>query len=408
MREAAQKIRRAILDGRTILLRHHNDADGICSGVAMEKAIIPLIEHVNPSNDAQYYYFKRSPSKAPFYELEDVVKDLSFALEDQERHGQKLPLIVLLDNGSTEEDIVALMQAKIYDIEVVVIDHHSPGELITKDERGGEIYGATVAVDEYVDTHVNPYLVGGDSQLTAGALATEVAHIINPAVKDVIKHLPAVAALGDRAECGEVYQYLEIANEKGFSKEHLAKIAECVDFEAYFLRFMNGRGIMDTILAVDNIDKHDKMIDALYKEYQKRIDAQLKAALPNIEKTQFENGIYFNIIDVEKYAHKFTFPAPGKTCGFVHDKIINELGEDKPIVTLGHGPDFGVFRATDAVNEQYGFNVNDIVSVLAERVPSAGIDGGGHECAGSIKYIEGLGEDVLAELVEEIKNMSKN
>ena len=49
MREAAQRIRRAILDGRTILLRHHNDADGICSGVAMEKAIVPLIEKENPS-----------------------------------------------------------------------------------------------------------------------------------------------------------------------------------------------------------------------------------------------------------------------------------------------------------------------------------------------------------------------
>ena len=395
MYEAAQKIRRAILDGRTIILRHHNDADGICSGVAMEKAIVPLIEYANPSNDAQYYYFKRSPSKAPFYELEDVVKDLSFALEDQERHGQKLPLIVLLDNGSTEEDIVALMQAKIYDIEVVVIDHHSPGELLTKDERDGEIYGATVAVDEYVDTHVNPYLVGGDSQLTAGALATEVAHIINPAVRDLIKHLPAVAAL-------------ELAAEKGFAKEHLAKIAECVDFEAYFLRFMNGRGIMDTILAVDNIDKHEKMIDVLYREYQKRVDTQLKAALPNIKQTQLENGIYFNLIDVEKYAHKFTFPAPGKTCGFVHDRIIKQLGEDKPIVTLGHGPDFGVFRATDAVNEQYGFNVNDIVSVIAERVPQAGVDGGGHECAGSIKYIEGLGEDVLYKVVEEIQSLSKN
>ncbi len=408
MREAAHKIRRAILDGRTILLRHHNDADGICAGVAMEKALIPLIEYANPSNDAQYYYFKRSPSKAPFYELEDVVKDLSFALEDQERHGQKLPLIVLLDNGSTEEDIVALMQAKIYDIEVVVIDHHSPGDLLTTDIRDGEIVGATVAVDEYVDTHVNPYLVGGDSQLTAGALACEVAHIINPAVKDLIMHLPAVAALGDHAESGEVYQYLELAAQKGFTKEHLAQIAECVDFEAYFLRFMNGRGIMDTILAVDNLDKHDKMIDALYKEYQKRVDTQLKAALPNIQKTKFENGIYFNVIDVEKYAHKFTFPAPGKTCGFVHDRIIKELGEDKPIVTLGHGPDFGVFRATDAVNEEYGFNVNDIVSVLAQKVPSAGIDGGGHECAGSIKYIEGLSEEVLSELLKEIQAMSKN
>ena len=70
---------------------------------------------------------------------------------------------------------------------------------------------------------------------------------------------------------------------------------------------MNGRGIMDTILAVDNIDKHEKMIDALYKEYLKRVDTQLKAAIPNIEKAHFENGIYFNMIDVEKYAHKFTF-----------------------------------------------------------------------------------------------------
>ena len=407
MREAAQKIRRAILDGRSILLRHHNDADGICSGVAMEKAIVPLVEQVNPSNDAQYYYFKRSPSKAPFYELEDVVKDLSFALEDKERHGQKLPLIVLLDNGSTEEDIVALMQAKIYDVEVVVIDHHSPGELLTKEEKDGEIIGGTVVVDEYVDTHVNPYLVGGDSQLTAGALATEVAHIINPEIKDLIKHLPAIAALGDHAECGEVYQYLELAAEKGFTKEHLAKIAECVDFEAYFLRFMNGRGIMDTILAVDNIDKHEKMIDALYKEYLKRVDTQLKAAIPNIEKAHFENGIYFNMIDVEKYAHKFTFPAPGKTCGFVHDSVVQELGEDKPIITLGHGPDFGVIRATDAVNEKFGFSVNNIVPKLAEMIPSAGIDGGGHECAGPIKYIEGLGEEVLDGFVNEIRNMSE-
>ncbi|MCQ2972538.1 MAG: DHH family phosphoesterase [archaeon] len=405
MREAARKIRRAIYDDRSILVRHHNDADGICAGVAMEKALIPLIKEINPSNDAEYYYFKRSPSKAPFYELEDVVKDLSFSLEDFERHGQKLPLIVLLDNGSTEEDIVALMQAKIYDIEVVVIDHHSPGELSNIQEEDGEIVGATVAVDEYVDTHVNPYLVGGDSQITAGALASEVAHIINPEIEDLIKHLPGVAAIGDHAEGVEVMQYLELAEQKGFSSEDLKKIAECVDFEAYFLRFMNGRGIMDTILAVDNLDKHPKMISALYQEYEKRVDTQLKAVLPNIKRTQLENGIYFNIIDVEKFAHKFTFPAPGKTCGFVHDHIVKEIGEDKPIVTLGHGPDFGVFRATDCVNEKYGFNVNDIVTTLANQIPAAGIDGGGHECAGSIKYIEGLGEEVLLSVAKEIQQM---
>ena len=66
-----------------------------------------------------------------------------------------------------------------------------------------------------------------------------------------------------------------------------------------------------------------------------------------------------------------------------------------------------MFRATDAVNEQYGFNVNEIVSEMIERVPLAGIDGGGHECAGSIKYIEGLGDEVLYKVVEEIQSLSK-
>ncbi|WP_297980732.1 DHH family phosphoesterase [uncultured Methanobrevibacter sp.] len=420
MREAAKVIRRAILDGRSILVRHHADADGICAGVAMEKAVIPLLKEHNPDNDAEYHYFKRSPSKAPFYQLEDVVKDLSFALEDLDRHGQKLPLIVLLDNGSTEEDIVALMQAKIYDIEIVVIDHHSPGDLITKTLRSGEtvsgdveskaedIVGGTVTVDEYVDTHVNPYLVGGDSQITAGALATEVAHIINPEVTELIKHLPGIAVLGDHAEADEVEQYVELAAEKGYSREQLKKIAECIDFEAFFLRFMNGRGIIDTILGVDNIDKHEKMVEALYKEYLKRVDTQMKAALPNIKQIQLENGIYFNVLDVEKYAHKFTFPAPGKTCGFVHDKIVQDLGEDKPIITLGHGPDFGVLRATDTVHQMFGFNVNNIVITLADKIPQAGIDGGGHECAGSIKYIEGLGKEVLTQLLNEVQNLSDN
>ena len=287
------------------------------------------------------------------------------------------------------------MQAKIYDIEIVVIDHHSPGEVID----------GKVTVDEYVDTHVNPYLVGGDSQITAGALATEVAHIINPENTDLIKHLPGIAVTGDHAEGPEVDQYVKLAETKGYSQPRLKQIAECIDFESYYLRFMNGRGIMDTIIGVDNLDKHDKMIDALYTEYQKRVDTQLKAAIPNVKSEQLENGIYFNILDVEKYAHKFTFPAPGKTCGFVHDYIVQKLGEDKPILTLSHGPDFGVIRATDTVNEKYGFSVNDIIPIIAKKVPQSGLDGGGHECAGSLKYVEGLSDEVLGEFIKQVKKM---
>lgn len=399
MRKSAKAIRRAILDGRSILVRHHADADGICAGVAIEKAVIPLLREINNSNDAEWHFFKRAPSKAPFYEIEDVVKDLSFALEDRERHGQKLPLLVLMDNGSTEEDILALMQVKIYDIEVVVVDHHYPGE----------VHEGKVAVDEYVDVHVNPYLVGGDSNITAGALAVELAKMINPEIKDRLLHLPGIAAVGDHARSPEAEKYIQIAAEKGYDADDLEKIASCIDFEAFYLRFMNGRGIIDTILGLGNREKHQKLVDALYNESQRRVDWQLKAALPNLKTQKLDNEIIFNVLDVEKYAHKFTFPAPGKTCGYVHDKIVQQYGEEKPIITLAYGPDFGVIRATDAVNEIFGFNLNKIISKLIKEIPEAGIDGGGHECAGSLKFVEGLSKEVLQAFAGEILALeSKN
>ena len=397
MHNAAKAIRRAILDGRSILVRHHADADGICAGVAIEKAVVPLLKEANNNSDAEWHYFKRAPSKAPFYEIEDVVKDLSFALEDVERHGQKLPLIVLLDNGSTEEDMFALMKVKIYDIEVVVVDHHFPGEVVD----------GTVAVDEYVDVHVNPYLVGGDSQITAGALAVEVANMINPEVTERLMHLPGIAAVGDHAASDEANKYIEIAAEKGYTRDELDKVASCVDFEAFYLRFMNGRGIIDTILGLGNKEKHGKLITALYNESMKRVQTQLRAALPNLKTQKLPNGVIFNVLDVEKYAHKFTFPAPGKTCGFVHDNIVQKYGEETPIITLAYGPDFSVIRATDAVNERFGFNLNEIVWKLANEIPEAGIDGGGHECAGSLKFVEGLSKKVLESFAREVADLGE-
>ena len=397
MTAAAKAIRRAVLDGRSILVRHHADADGICAGVAIEKAVVPLLKEINNSNDAEWHFFKRAPSKAPFYELEDVVKDLSFALEDMERHGQKLPLLVLMDNGSTEEDILALMKVKIYNIEVVVVDHHFPG-VVTE---------GRVAVDDYVDVHVNPYLVGGDSSITAGALAVEVAKMINPEVQDKLLHLPGIAAVGDHARSDEAEKYIEIAADKGYNRDDLEKIATTVDFEAFYLRFMNGRGIIDTILGLSNIEKHQKLVDALYNESQRRVDWQLKAALPNLKTQKLHNNIIFSVLDVEKYAHKFTFPAPGKTCGYVHDHMVQQYGEEQPIVTLAYGPDFAVIRATDAVNEIFSFNLNNIISKLMIQIPEAGIDGGGHECAGSLKFVEGLSREVLSAFASEVAALKR-
>ncbi|PKG31922.1 OB-fold nucleic acid binding domain-containing protein, partial [Methanoregula sp.] len=187
MKKVAKIIRKAVFTSQPIILRHHADADGICSAVAIEQAVVSLIRESGGDFDADYFLFKRAPSKAPFYEIEDITRDLDFSLKDHVRFGQKMPLVLLTDNGSTEEDEPSYKIASVYDIPFVVIDHHHPD----------------ATIDKYLVAHVNPYHVGGDFGITAGMLGTEVARLINPKVEPLIRHLPAIAGVGDRSEAPE-------------------------------------------------------------------------------------------------------------------------------------------------------------------------------------------------------------
>ncbi|AEH25462.1 DHH family phosphoesterase [Pyrococcus yayanosii] len=397
--KAAFMIRRAIFEGRPILLRHHADTDGYTAGVALETAIVPLIESVAPDPDARWHLFKRRPSRAPFYELEDVLKDIIFMMEDHMRFGDELPLIVIVDNGGTSEDIPAYKRLKAYGVQIVVIDHHDPRDWISNDRA---------AVDEYIDVHVNPHHVKrGYYELTAGMLATEVARYVNPAVEDKIKHLPAIAGTGDRSKAPEFYQYLKYAKEKGLDEEDLKRISEVIDHEAYFWKFMDGRGIIEEILLITgNLERHRKLVNGIYPEVKEKQERVLRAVLPHVKSVVLPNGIRFNTIDVELYAPKFDYPSPGKLSGLIHDHFKDQYGEDSPILTLAYGPDFAVVRASDGM-ALYGFDLNAIVKVLQERLPDAGVEGGGHSYAGSIKFFEGKRKEVLEALAKEVLKLKR-
>ncbi|WP_324734832.1 DHH family phosphoesterase [Thermococcus sp. SY098] len=399
--KAAFMIRRAIYEGRPILLRHHADTDGYVSGLALESAIVPLLKEVSPDPEAEWHLFKRRPSRAPFYELEDVLKDIIFAVEDSMKFGEPLPLVVIVDNGGTTEDIPAYRRLKAYGVPIVVIDHHDPRDFISEDKA---------AVDEWVDVHVNPHLVKrGYYELTAGMLATELARFINPKVEDKIKHLPAIAGTGDRSKAPEFEQYLKIAKEtKGLEEEDLKKIAEVIDHEAYYWKFMDGKGIIEEILLLTgNLQRHRKLIDAIYPEVRAKQEKVLKASLPHVKSILLPNGIRFNTIDIELYAPKFEYPSPGKLSGLIHDHFKEKYGEDSPILTLAYGPDFAVIRASDGM-AAYGFDLNGIIKILQEKLPDAGVEGGGHSYAGSIKFFEGKRKEVLEEFAKQVVKLKKN
>jgi RecJ-like exonuclease len=380
MKKIAKIVRRAVFTAQPIIVRHHADADGICSAVALEQAVVSLIRESGADFDADYYLFKRAPSKAPFYEIEDITRDLDFSLKDHVRFGQKMPLVILTDNGSTEEDEPSYKIASVYEIPFVVIDHHHPDATINK----------------YLQAHVNPYHVGGDFGITAGMLGTEIARLINPKVEPLIRHLPAVAGVGDRSEAAERALYLALVRDQ-YSEDACKNIALALDYEQFWLRFNDGREIVKDILNISgNTGRHEQLVSLLVEGANTMIEDQMSACMPHVVSRELSNGAKLFLIDVEIHAHKFTFPPPGKTSGEVHDRLCR-AHEGSPVITIGFGPDFAVLRSRGVF-----MNIPRMVRELRVELPGGGISGGGHLVVGSIKFVEGMRNTVLEALINKI------
>ena len=375
----ATRLRRAVLRGRPIRLRHHADGDGMCASIPLQAALERYIASVNNDSDATRHLLRRLPSKAPYYEMEDVTRDLNYALEDEARHGQRLPLLLMLDNGSTEEDTPAYRALAQYDIPVLVIDHHHPDP---------------EAVAPLVEEHVNPYLHDEDYRITTGMMSIELARLIDPEISDEIRHVPAVAGISDRSRAAAMEQYVDLAGEAGYSRAELEQVGEALDYAAHHLRYSDGRSFINDVLNVDCEDetRHHELVEFLATRAERDVQRQLGDAMSHVESEMLPNGADLYRLDVDEHAHRFQYPAPGKTTGRIHDAKITDNGG--PAITLGVGPDFTVMRS-DGVR----LDIPQMVTELADELPGAGVSGGGHLVVGSIKFVSGRREQVLDALV---------
>ncbi|KAB1188919.1 MULTISPECIES: DHH family phosphoesterase [Haloferax] len=382
LEDVARLLRRTVLEGRPIRVRHHADGDGMCASVPVQLALERLITEVHDDPDASRHLFKRLPSKAPFYEMEDVTRDLNFALEGRARHGQRLPFLLMLDNGSTEEDVPAYENLAHYDVPIAVVDHHHPDP---------------DAVNPLLDAHVNPYLHDEDYRITTGMMCVELARMIHSDVTDELRHVPAVAGLSDRSKAEVMDDYIALAEAEGYDREELLDVGEALDYAAHWLRYNDGASIVNDVLNVgcDDETRHRELVEFLSSRAERDVERQLEAAEPHLEHERLDSGANLYRIDLDKWAHRFTYPAPGKTTGKLHDQKVRETGE--PVITIGYGPDFAVLRS-DGVR----LDIPRMVAELNEEVVGGGVSGGGHLVVGSIKFVSGMREEVIDTLVEKM------
>ncbi len=382
--KAAKRIRKAIYTGQPIIIRNHADADGTVAGFAVKMAIRNLMEKEGYDADTIRMRLKRLPNKPPFYDDIDVTKDLNFALADQERFGDKLPLFVCLDFGSSTESLFPYLQIKSLDLEVIVIDHHFPDK----------------EIKDLVDIHVNPYFVGGGYELSAGMLGYELARMICSDIHDDLLHLPAIAGLMDRVEGKELEQYIKLAESKDYTIDDLKKIGIAVDYEVYQLRFSEGQNLLKILFGVNTpVEWHTKMYTLIGRETREMMNKAYKNALPHSKLKELENGVLLVTIDVELYTHRFTFPNPGKLTGMIFDHYCDE-NPNKAVVTLGEGPDFIILRS-----KGLAINFPDAVKLMQNKIPEADVEGGGHEVVGSFKFYEGVRKKVQKFFVEFLSSL---
>ena len=386
--KAATEIRLAIIQQRPIIVRHHNDTDGYSAGYALERAILPLIEKEQSSDKAGWEFFLRAPCAAPFYEIDDSIRDTALSLRNVAKFSNKMPLVIIADNGSSPEDLMAIKHGKVHGMKFIVIDHHfSSKDVITSE----------------VLTHINPFLVGEDgSHYSAGMLCTELARLINPAIN--INQIPAMAGYADRIDLSNpkaLNEYLKIAKKEGYSKELLSDISTVIDFVSSKIRFMEVREYMDVIFGKPR-EKQQELV-SLMAPYIRRLE-QKGLAIGKSNAIQEKIGkITLQSIDIDNTFPGFGFyPKPGMCVGMIHDDLQKTIKTEK-LVSVGIMNTAITLRATDQAN----FSVHDLIELLNKKIPEAFVEGGGHKNAGSITFLPNKKDEVLKILKEFIKSRSK-
>lgn len=371
---AAVRLQRAVLNREPIVLRFHADTDGYAAAAALDRALSPLLERVH--GDRTRNFFIRAPSKTPYYHIEDAARDLTGALGERQRFGAKLPLIVILDNGSTPEDVLGLKLVAQYGLSVIVLDHHDPGPIV--DGR--------CAADPFIAVHINPHLVGAPSGLASGMLAAELAHLLAP--QGPVADLAALSGTADKSQLPELERYLDLS---GRPREHFSRLAACVDFAAYTLRHMDSPVLMRDLLGADAA-LQEKLMAVLIEE----ISRQRALMQPVVEKYAQKKRVgkaTMLTIDGASSTLRGEFFSIAKTVRLMHDAL-----RDGPTVSLGYTDDTVVFRADNVGS----FDANEIIRRLAKERPHTGANGGGHAYAASLRFVPAARDEVLAFIEQHI------
>ncbi|GAB7008931.1 DHH family phosphoesterase [Halorubrum trueperi] len=350
--DAAEAIRRAVLESRPIVVRHPATADGYVAGAAVERAVLPLIREEHAKSDAEYHYFTRRPLDEPVYGMDAATNDATRMLQDRDRHDEKLPLFLLVGTGSTVESADGIDLLSVYGVDAVVVD----AEVADTETR------------ESVDTLVSPEIESLDADLSTGALVASLASAVNDEVRAELRHLPAVSYWEETPA-----RYVDLARDAGYDAERVAELREAIALEAYYQSYQDKRELVADLLFEDggNLAAH------VSEQFREKLETEIGTATENVV-TEAVDGVEFAVLDTDGYTHRYDFPPTPLLLDDLHRRKAN--GE--AYATVGIGTDELYLRTTADVS------VRDVAARAAELAPAADVTTAGLR-EGKIEFLSG-------------------
>jgi RecJ-like exonuclease len=364
IRDVATAVRRAVLEGRPVVVRHSATTDGYVGGVALERATLPLVREEHDSADAEYHYFDRRPLEGSIYDLEDATKDVTSMLTNRDRHDESLPLFVFVGVGGSEASLDAFDLLDVYDARRVVVDPRTVAD----------------AVRETVEVVASPAGEREDAAATTGtettatALAATTAAAVNPDVTDELAHLPAVSFWEEIPDA-----YVDLAAEAGFGTDSVREIREAVALEAFYQSYEDKRELIvdllfpehsgdgDSAEGPDVADRSDAgsangLAARVAEQFRTKLDAAVETAEANLEEVLLDGGAVL-VLDVDAYTHRYEFPP----AHLLLDELWRRHRDDVEAL-VGLNTDDGYLRTDAAVD------VRSMVKGASTGAPTAGIE----------------------------------
>ncbi len=372
----AKKILTAQKLNRFILLRFHNDADGISGALAL----------------TNFIRCKSMQQNSASYGVGDAINDLNFLGSEWK------PVLILLDFGSNQESIEGLSLVKAAGVEVVIIDHHPPAEKIN--DIGLTVLNPWLLVlgsnlDDYdlkitkFSKLLNKNRSNDLSKYTAGYITCEVARKMardNNFDSQLIM-LAKIAVAGDKSKILELTQ-----------KEKDAALV--LDYIAAYSRYGNTLDFYRLVL------KNDDLFNSMLMQANEKIAEMREIAKRTMKETKI-GELTICVLDLETLDKKdvASFKTFERTCsndfpsrGKVTTNIFESLPQDKPLLVIGYSARSIILRLNELA-EQAGFSGHEIVERVKISMKDFIESGGGHRKAAAIRVKSGFGKDVVEEIL---------